>query len=145
MDATTPDRIAARIIEVYDLAPTMLGDTQEKKRAWVRNAIATEKDLPCDEVIIQATRDGVIYDLACRGKDLKKDPEVMKAKTAEERDQTLARMMAARVAYNMATTNLARELDRKNQKQMLLKYKKLQLYPGYATRAAWSEIQKSRA
>ena len=147
MQTSDYDQILARIKNLYHPPEGVIGDTVNKQRAWVAQAVTTWNDLPCDEVIIQTAWDGVIHDMARRGKDPWKDEDIRKINKEDPELATnkVASIMADRVKHNMATKDLAGELRRKNEKQYLLAVKKLELFPGYATRAAWSMIQKIRA
>lgn len=147
MQTSDIDEIVKRVDKTYNPPRALIGDDVDSRRAWAAKAILTWNELPCDEVIIKAALDGVIYDLASRGRDLEWDPLIVEAKKTDSEfaADLVASKMADRVKNNMAAKDLEKELNNKHEKQYLLSIKKLQLFPGYATLAAWSEIKKCRA
>ena len=148
MQTSDYEEMIKRVAAIHDIKEDVIADTVAERRAWVAAAVTTSwNDLPSDEVIMKDAWDGVILDMAKRGKDPRKDKKIIKVRKTDPElaADMVASIMADRVKHNMATKDLAGELRKKNQKQHLLKMKKLQLYPGYQTRVAWSCMQKSRA
>ena len=74
MQTSDYEEMIKRVAAIHDIKEDVIADTVAERRAWVAAAVTTSwNDLPSDEVIMKDAWDGVILDMAKRGKDPWKD------------------------------------------------------------------------